>query len=480
MTDRQTNHARFLRAGLRQRLSAFVQKTFTTLEPGKPYAHNWHLDHLAWQLARVERGEIRRLIINVPPRSGKSITVSVAFTAWLLGRDPTKRVIAVSYAEDLARKLSLDTRRVMQSEWFTELFPACELVRGRQRTMELTTTQQGGRFAAGVGGSVLGRGADLIVIDDPIKALDALSEAERRRVNEFYDNTLLTRLNDKQTGAIVLVMQRLHQSDLVGYVRARGDWEVVSLPAIAVDDTTHRISDDPDRVHVRRRDDLLHPEREPRAVLDEVRRGQGSMTFAAQYQQEPMPPGGNVIQRAWLRFYDEAPPEFDRLIASWDTASTLAKTSDWSVGTVWGAVGQEFYLLDVLRDRLEAPALQHAIINLSADWQVGLTLIENTELGRALAQHLFSSGRLRPKLNTVQRDKLARLLAVSARFEAGQVLLPREAPWLATYMSELLAFPNGDHDDQVDSTSQALRHLTERQRFATPRVATVRRNIPRR
>ena len=157
---------------LRQNFSAFNKKVFATLEPGTAYPHNWHMDHLAWQLTRIARGEIRRLIINVPPRSGKSITVSVAFTAWLMGRDPRRRIIAVSYAEDLARKLSLDTRRVMESAWYRELFPALELVQGRQRTMELTTTLQGARFAAGVGGSVLGRGADLIVVDVTCDATD--------------------------------------------------------------------------------------------------------------------------------------------------------------------------------------------------------------------------------------------------------------------------------------------------------------------
>jgi len=219
MTDR----ARLYRASLRQNFSAFAQKVFATLEPGTTYRHNWHLDHLAWFLERVARGEVNRGIINVPPRSGKSIMASVAFPAWVMGKDPTRRILAVSYAEEFARKLSLDTRRIMEAPWFEELFPQLQLVRGRQRTMELTTTQQGYRYAAGVGGAVLGRGADLIIVDDPIKAIDVVSEAERRRVAEFYDNTLVTRLNDKSAGAIVIIMQRLHQDDLVGHVLERDD-----------------------------------------------------------------------------------------------------------------------------------------------------------------------------------------------------------------------------------------------------------------
>ena len=169
-----------------------------------------------------------------------------------LGRDPTKRIICVSYAEDLARKLSVDTRTVLDSPWYQELFPQMRLASKRPRNTELITTQQGYRFAAGMGGSVLGRGADLIIVDDPIKATDALSEAERRRVNEAFDNTLYTRLNDKRTGAIVIIMQRLHQDDLVGHVLAKDDWEVVSIPAIETEERAYQLSDDPEDVYIRR------------------------------------------------------------------------------------------------------------------------------------------------------------------------------------------------------------------------------------
>ena len=190
---------------------------------------------------------------------------------------------------------------------------------------------------------------------------------------------------------------------------------------------------------------------------------------------------GNVIRRDWLRFYDEAPAEFERLIVSWDTASTRSETSDWSVGTVWGAIGNEFYLLNVIRERLETPELRRTILRISEQWDANATLIEGTELGRALAQDLRASRRLRPLLERPRFDKQARLLAQAARFEAGQVLLPREAPWLAAYLGELLAFPTGSHDDQVNSTSQALRWLTARQTRAVdrPRRDIERRDIPR-
>jgi hypothetical protein len=321
MADR----ARLLRAARRRHLVAFNEKVFHTLDPGTRYEHNWHLDHLCWQLTRVARGEVRRLILNVPPRSMKSITVSIGFTAWLLGQDPTKRIICASYADDLARKLSVDTRAVMESPWYQGLFPGTRLAAKRPRNIELITTRRGSRYAAGMNGAILGRGADLIVIDDPIKATDALSQAERRRVNETYDSTVLTRLNDKRTGAIVIIMQRLHEDDLVGHVTAAGEWEVVSIPAIAMEERAYRLSDDPEDVYLRQAGEVLYA-REPREILETIRRAQGSLTFSAQYQQSPVPPQGNIVKREWLRYYSQAPSEFDLVMASWDT-SRRAPTS---------------------------------------------------------------------------------------------------------------------------------------------------------
>ncbi len=472
MTEDPICEADVLRALRRSQLSFFTERVFAELEPGRPYLHNWHLDHVAWQLMRVARGEIRRLIITMPPRSMKSISASIAFPALVLGHDPGKRIICVSYADSFARKLSTDSRIVLQSPWYRELFPGVALTGAR--THELITAQHGYRLASGGAGSLLGRGADLIVIDDPIKASDVYSAAERRRVCEFYDNTLYTRLNDKSTGAIVIVMQRLHEDDLVGHVLAKDEWEVVTLPAIATESRTYRLSDSPGDVYHRPAGAVLHAAREPRAALESIRRMQGSLLFATQYQQEPLPEAGNIVKRDWLRRYGTAPASFDTIVASWDTASTLGESSDYSVGTVWGSRGLDFYLLEVVRERLEVPDLRRRILALSQRWRVDATLVEDTELGRAIAQDLRRAGQASCLLRRPRFDKLARMLAQSARFEAGQVYVPQDAPWLAGWMSELLAFPTGRHDDQVDSTSQALDYLSQhsfaRQQDRTPRV----------
>lgn len=450
---------------LRDDLMSFVRATFHTLEPGTSFADNWHIHVITRALERVASGECKRLIINVPPRSMKSITVTVAFSAWLLGRYPAKRIMAISHSNDLSFKLGADTRTVMESRFFAEAFPECRIA-GATRS-KINTTGRGYRMAASVNSGILGHGADLIIIDDPINGLEAaLSQAERNRTKESWDSTISTRLNNKRTGQVVIIMQRLHEDDLVGHVLQQDDWEVIAIPAIAEEDQSFDMG--LAGLYHRKCGDLLHPEREPQEVLDRQRRTLGSMNYSAQYQQKPIPAGGNVIHREWLRFYDDLPDTFERVVVSWDTASTVGETSDWSVGTVWGAIGTDYYLIDLIRGRWESPDLRRKIIETTKRYDAHATLMEETALGQSLTQDINRTTRMRAMLMRPRFDKQARLLAQAARFEAGQVHLPRQAPWLSNYINELLAFPSGKHDDQVDSTSQALRYLTTR----TPVVRT--------
>jgi predicted phage terminase large subunit-like protein len=259
---------------------------------------------------------------------------------------------------------------------------------------------------------------------------------------------------------------------------ARDDWEVVSIPATATANQRYQLRDveAPTRrplYYNRRAGEVLHPAREPLSVLELNRRVLGSLVYSAQYQQAPTPVEGNIVRMGWIRTYDERPEAFDFKIASWDTASTLSETADFSVGQVWGVKGLDFYLLDSVRGRFEMPELRRQVVELAQRHRVDQTLIENTETGRALEQDLRRTGLLRAVLPKSRIDKEARFLAQSARFEAGQVHAPKDAPWLAEWMDELLSFPNARHDDQVDATSQALNHLTWRahrdQRRLTPK-----------
>ena len=206
-------------------------------------AINWHLEVIAAKLTAVRQGKIRRLIINLPPRHLKSLMASIAFPAWCLGHDPSAQILCVSYAQDLADKLARDCRSIMMSPWYRQIFPT-RLAPHRQAVQEFITTRQGYRLATSTGGVLTGRGADIILIDDPLKPEEALSDAQRKAANEWYDHTLYSRLNDKRHGAIVIIMQRLHEDDLVGHVLAQEGWEVLSFPAIAEADEVHRDRDD--------------------------------------------------------------------------------------------------------------------------------------------------------------------------------------------------------------------------------------------
>jgi predicted phage terminase large subunit-like protein len=257
---------------------------------------------------------------------------------------------------------------------------------------------------------------------------------------------------------------------------------VVSLPAIETEHRFYQLSDDPEDVYERVPGEVLHPAREPLEILEQIRRSQGSLTFSAQYQQAPVPPEGNVIRREWLRYYVDAPSSFDMVIASWDTASTLSDEADYSVGTVWGAKGLDFFLLDRIRGRYEIPELRRQVIRAAQKWNTDQVVIEATDTGRALMQDLRRSGPIRPIVIPPRYGKEARFLAQSARFESGQVHVASEAPWLAEWLHELLAFPNGRHDDQVDSTSQALSYLSSRmfsiERDKQPRERPKRKRRP--
>jgi len=315
-----------------------------------------------------------------------------------------------------------------------------------------------------------GRGANLIILDDPLKPDDALSDTRRNSVNEWYDNTLLSRLNSKETGQIIVVMQRLHQDDLVGHVKNQGDWDVLSFPAIAEEDEVYVIEDALGRrVFKRKAGEALHPERESLAVLRGIRQTLGEYNFESQYQQNPMPEGGAIIKTAWLRYYDPGDrPGFDCILQSWDTANKSGELNDFSVCTTWGVTLDAYYLLAVFRKRLNYPDLKRAVQEQAREHQADIVLIEDKASGTQLIQDLKSEGiyGIEPYDSPPGSDKLLRLYAQSAEFESGRVRLPRSAPWLDEYRRELTTFPGTKYDDQVDSTTQALDHLKNKRNIS--------------
>src|SRR5215467_1147845 len=299
---------------LANNLTSFTEFAFGVVRPGVVFKPNWHFEAVTHILSKVTSGEVRRLVITLPPRNLKSLCASVALPAWFLGRNPSERVVVVSYSDFLARSHANDFRLLVNNPIYQATFPGMRLERDTDR--EIVTSKRGKRIATSIDGTLTGLGGNLIIIDDPLKVHDAMSEAVRTRVIDWYRSTLLSRADDKKAARIVLVMQRVHQNDLAGYLQEQGGFEVLNLPAIAQRNETYELGDG--RSYDRQQGELLHPEQEPAHALAELRREMGPIAFSAQYQQSPIPPGGTIIKRKWLASYDEIRPQADdRIIMSW-------------------------------------------------------------------------------------------------------------------------------------------------------------------
>ncbi len=444
-----------LDALLRNNFEYFLERCLVTLNPGMPFLPNWHIKAIAYQLERVRRGEVNRLIINMPPRHLKSLTGSVAFPAFLLGLEPWHRIFAISYGSELSLKHARDFRAIVTAPWYSRAFPKLHIARDTEEAVY--TSLKGFRQETSIGGSLTGMGGNLFIIDDPLKPLDAQSEPARTRVNQWIFNTLMSRLDNKQKGVIIVVMQRVHMDDLSGFLASNSsEWEVLSLPAIAEIDERIQIGDN--EFHYRRAGEALHPEHESLESLLQMQRNIGSYFFGAQYQQSPIPEGGAMLQKPWFRFYETAPEKKPggRIFQSWDVAAKDGLQNDYSVCTTWLFQDKNYYLLDLVRGRFDFPRLRDAAKALSDRYKPYAIVIEDASAGISLAQELRAMGQWRVKPVPVNRDKVTRLFVQAAKFEAGLVHFQKNARYLPDLLAELLAFPNGRHDDQVDSISQAL------------------------
>lgn len=454
---------------LRREFGLFMRKAFGAISGGSDLQWNWHLDAIAYQLSRVENGNIRRLLVTLPPRNLKSIVISVMWVAWMLGKDPSLSFVCVSYSAELGGKLARQCRTIMEQLWYKRIFQKTIISQKRSATNDFETSAGGGRLTTSVTGTLTGRGGDIIIIDDPIKPEEAQSETTRNNVNDWYRTTLASRLNDKKTGAIICVMQRLHAFDLAGLIMEDGDWEQLSLPAIATDEVV--VSLPHDRFHRRREGEVLHPAREPLPVLRQIEREQGSIIFSAQYQQDPVPPGGNMVERQWFQYYE---PPFDvtgpgRVVQSWDTASKDGLHNDWSVCVTAHVSGRNVHVVHVFRRKLKFPDLKHHVIRLAREYDANVLLIEDAASGTQLYQTLWNEepqGVPSPIKQKPESDKETRFAAVTAIIEAGRMYLPKDASWLADFEKELLGFPNSRHDDQVDALSQLLNWADRQDRMS--------------
>jgi predicted phage terminase large subunit-like protein len=459
-----------LNAFLRDDFYAFIQMCFAIVSPGTEFLHARYIEVLAAIALRCLNGEGLRQIINLPPRYLKSIVFSVALPAYALGKDPTMSVIDVSYSLELAGKLARDCRKVMESKRYRELFPKTRLLRTAEA--DITTTKGGSRLATSTGGTLTGRGGSLIICDDLMKPETAQSEAGRRYVAECVDQTILSRLNDKRRDSVLVVGQRLHCDDIFGHLLSKNlnSWDVLSMAAIA--ETEERYEIRPGRFFERKAGEALHPEREPIFVLDRIKAEQSSFVFSAQYQQKPLPLEGEILKWEWFPRYEVEPSKSgnDEIVQSWDTASKVGDFNDYSVCTTWLIKDKKYYLLDVYRERLIYPELKRAIIAMAERFRPNAILIEDKASGTGLIQDIRADRNANARALIAiepEGDKRQRAAAQSAVIEAGEVFLPRNAAWLDGFKSEIVQFPNGRHDDQIDSMTQCLKWVRTRVIWAT-------------
>ncbi|MBZ5658219.1 MAG: phage terminase large subunit [Acidobacteriia bacterium] len=400
------------------------------------------------RLEAVQRGEIRRLMIFMPPRHGKSLLTSQFFPAWYLGRHPDRSIITASYGQELADDFGRKVRNLVGDPMHRAIFPSFRLADDSTSMRRFNTTRGGSYYAVGTGGPITGRGADLFVIDDPIKGPDeAQSETVRRSLYEWFQMVACTRLQPR--AGVVLVQTRWHEDDLAGrLLREHPElWDVLCLAAIAETDESFR-----------RAGEALWSQRFSLEDLEQTRVEIGSAAFKSLYQQMPAAAEGAIFRRAWWRFYREA-PACGRIVQSWDTGFKTGCNNDFSVCSTWRVSETGYFLLWLWRGKVEFPELKRRVHWLAEQWKPNLILVEDRASGQSLVQELRHGSCLPIIPVKVDKDKEARAKAVTPLIEAGKVFLPESAPWLTEYIDELSSFPTGTHDDAVDSTTLALHYL---------------------
>jgi len=503
-------------------LRRFIHAAWHVIEPDTVFIPGWHIDAICDHLEAVSDGEIRRLIILVPPGTMKSRTVSVLWPAWEWTRDPRLRYLTASYAQQLSTDLAVLSRDLIRSRWYQLRWGHIyQLKSDANLKMSYSNNRGGRRFATSVGGGGTGQHANRIIIDDPLNAQDAVSNAALGEVKNWHDGTISMRFADPRTGSEVIIMQRLHEQDLVGHVMNRdgGQWQVLCLPEeyepkhpFVTPETVRLTSGRELQGDLRSQaGELLWP-----AHMDEITHAErklalGSFRAAGQLQQRPSAPQGNILQRNLWRYYDASfladerigmLPRFTRIVTSWDTAFKDKTTSDFVVGATFGVIGADRYLLRLTWARLDltatCTALEEHYYWAVKRWPQAAhnTVVENTANGPDV---IATMKRRIPGVVPwpAKGDKTQRAIAASPDLEAGNVFLPgayspeldgadpaRTPAIVQDFIETCAKFPYDEHDDAVDAFSQAINWLRSRgsgeTRIASPAQARINqpRSIP--
>jgi predicted phage terminase large subunit-like protein len=452
---------------LRERsLYHFIRGAWHVVEPSDTFVDNWHIEAVAKHLEAVTRGQIRNLVINMPPRHTKSLLVSVFWPAWEWISNPHRRWLYSSYSSQLSIRDSIKCRRLVESAWYRSQWgDRFYLTSDSNTTRKFDNNHSGYRLATSVGGSATGEGGDRVICDDPHNVQEAESANVREATLDWWDQVMSTRLNDPKTGAKILIAQRCHESDLSGHVLRQGGYEHLCLPAEYEQPRPATCIGwrDP-RVEP---GELLCPQRFGPKEIAELKLRLGSYATAGQLQQRPSPAEGGIFKRDWWKYYEKSPGEqaklCDYLFQSWDMAFKDLKDSDYVVGQVWGVKGANRYLIDQVRERMDFVRSCAGIVTMTARWpDAKRKLVEDKANGTAVISALRSQI---PGMVAVEPEggKEARAFAVTPECEAGNVYLPSPmyASWIDSWIEELAAFPAAPNDDQVDAMTQALIHANK-------------------
>ena len=366
----------------------FARQAWPVVEPATAFTANWHFDAVADHLEAVSRGQIRRLLICIPPRHGKSTQVSILWLPWHWLRNPARRFLFTSYSAELAERHSVACRRVIESQWYQQRWAdRFQLTADQNEKNRYENNKSGCRLAIGVGGAATGEGGDIIVVDDPHNVRYAESDTIRQTTAEWWSRVMSTRNNDPRSGARVIVMQRVHENDLAGHMLRQGGYETLILPT-EYEGSTYVAGigwHDPRT----EKGELLWKERFGAAEVEEQKRDLGSYAAAAQLQQRPAPAEGGILKRAWWKLLREMPRKFDEMIQSWDCSFKETSSSDYVVGQVWGRIGADKYLVDQVRRRMDCPTTIQEIVRLSEKYPNAKTkLIEDKANGPAVVAML--------------------------------------------------------------------------------------------
>ena len=450
------------REAAERRLPAFIKQAWGVIEPGTPYVDNWHIHLIGEYMQAVNSGQIKRLIINIPPRHMKSIEVTVCYPVWTWVKNPEKRFIKVSYSDSLSRKHNILARDIIYSPWYQKNWGGRFILKDDvNRQNEFKNSRQGFMFSTSTGGTLTGEGGDVIILDDPQNPQMANSETEREASVNFFRNTLQTRLNDPKKGAIIIIMQRLHENDLTGYILSeRLNYGHLCLPAVAPERTviTYPASG---KEFVREEGGILNPERFDGGILDGLKRSMGSVQFAGQFQQSPVPDEGIIFKREWLnRTYRELPAGAT-VIQSWDLPFKNSEASAKCAGIVMARKGAELFIMDCVNDKMSFTDSVAAIKNLSSKYpKARAKVVEDKANGPAIISYLRKDVPGMVAFNP-KGSKEDRALSVAPYFEAGGVYFLEGAAWAGDLINDLRSFPNGKYKDTVDAVVQAILYLMD-------------------